>query len=221
MNNRRSTSYLLVATLLWGCSSEDSDANSNQEMESDDARWDDDERWNGNRGDDNMSGDGGDNDGDEEPNSDPGMSDPATCVAQEEWDPSWVAWEEEVLQLVNERRAEGASCGGEEFSPTGPLSMNTALQCAARLHSMDMDDQDYFSHTSLDGRSPWDRIEDAGFQGNAGGENIAAGQRSPEGVMNSWMGSSGHCSAIMNPGYEFIGVGYHPDHLWTQTFGSN
>ena len=85
---------------------------------------------------------------------------------------------------------------------------------------------DYFSHTSLDGRTFSQRIQDAGYAGGfPQGENIAAGSSTPQAVVNAWMASSGHCSNIMKGGYADIGVGYGflagstYGHYWTQNFG--
>jgi uncharacterized protein YkwD len=131
--------------------------------------------------------------------------------------------EEQVLELVNQRRSEGANCDGTAFGPTQPLEMDTQLRCAARLHAKDMVDRDFFSHESPDGEDPWTRIENAGFEGSPSGENIAAGQGSAEAVMQTWMESGEHCANIMSPSATHIGVGYARGgdwgHLWTQTFG--
>ena len=130
--------------------------------------------------------------------------------------PVYADFESEVIDLVNvERDAEGLP----------PLSYDASLADAARGHSEDMGRQDYFSHTSLDGRSPGDRIEDAGYTWNTYGENIAAGQPTPEDVIDSWMSSSGHRANILNPNFCDIGVGYAYvadstyRHYWTQDFG--
>jgi len=138
------------------------------------------------------------------------------------------ALENEVLTLVNERRAAGATCGGTAYPPTGALSMNASLRTAARLHSADMAAQDYFSHTSLDGRTFSDRMSDAGYSGAyPWGENIAAGQSTAQAVVDAWMSSSGHCANIMKSGYRVIGVGYGFGggstyrHYWTQDFGGS
>jgi uncharacterized protein YkwD len=83
----------------------------------------------------------------------------------------------------------------------------------------------YFSHTSQDGRSPWDRIAAAGYTAFATGENIAAGQATPATVVSGWMASTGHCENIMKGTSNEIGVGYAYDaaapyqRYWTQTFG--
>lgn len=136
------------------------------------------------------------------------------------------AFEQQVLTLVNNHRASGATCGGTAYPAVSPLSMDSNLRTAARDHSADMAANDYFSHTSLDGRTFSDRIFDAGYTGGSPlGENIAAGQSSPQSVVSSWMGSTGHCQNIMRAGFEDIGVGYAfvggstYGHYWTQSFG--
>jgi len=146
------------------------------------------------------------------------------CEAADDWMGAWSTLEDEVLALVNQRRAEGANCGGQgSFGPTGPLTMDPQLRCAARLHSKDMVDRDYFDHTNPDGESPWDRMEKTGYGGYSNaGENIAAGSATAAGVIDQWMGSDGHCSNIMSPDFDDIGVGYYPGgeygHVWTQVF---
>ncbi len=89
-----------------------------------------------------------------------------------------------------------------------------------------MADNNYFAHKGLDGRSPFDRMKDAGYDYNKAGENIAAGSSAPEATMQQWLGSKeGHCEAIMDPGYEDLGVGYaysptnQYQHIWVQKFG--
>ncbi len=56
-----------------------------------------------------------------------------------------------------------------------PLTHNTSLESAARVHSGDMRDRNFFSHTSpVSGRrSVRDRTDASGFSGSGVGENIA------------------------------------------------
>ncbi len=125
--------------------------------------------------------------------------------------PNASTFEQQVLALVNQERA---------IRNLHPLVMNAQLVQSARAHSADMAQQNFFSHTGLDGRSPGDRIEAAGYQGNAWGENIAFGQTTPEEVMNSWMNSPGHAANILHQDFCDIGVGYEPNgRYWTQNFG--
>jgi uncharacterized protein YkwD len=140
----------------------------------------------------------------------------------------WAQFEDEVLLLTNEARAVGANCGGEDFAATGPLTMQPNLRCSARLHSEDMGMQDYFSHTSADGRTLGDRISASGYSAGFAGENIAWGQRTPQEVVDGWLESPGHCVNIMRPQFSDIGVGYWTsggggftsDRYWTQNFGA-
>lgn len=97
--------------------------------------------------------------------------------------------------------------------------MQAALRCAARNHSMDMGERDYFDHETPEGLGPGDRLDMAEYEGTAWGENIAWGYGTPEAVVAGWMSSDGHCSNIMAPHFTQIGVGYYQGSYWTQTFG--
>jgi hypothetical protein len=124
--------------------------------------------------------------------------------------------EQEVAGLVNLER---------EIENLRPLIWDNALGSAARSHSTDMAQQNYFSHTSLDGRGFSQRISAAGYSCSTCGENIAAGYSSPQAVMNGWMNSSGHRANILNSAFCDLGVGYAFEsastygHYWTQDFG--
>lgn len=138
------------------------------------------------------------------------MSAPVASAAVQEMNPQ----EQEVLRLVNVERAK-AGCV--------PVAENPALASSARAHSTDMAQNNYFSHTSQDGRSPFDRMRAAGYTGSRMAENIAAGQPTPAAVMDSWMNSAGHRANILNCAYTDLGVGYATGGqygtYWTQNFG--
>ena len=120
----------------------------------------------------------------------------------------------QVLSLVNAER-DKAGCNA--------VRSNSALNRAAQGHSADMAAQDYFSHTSKDGRTFSQRIRAAGYSGGTLGENIAAGQSTASAVMRSWMASSGHRANILNCRFTALGVGYARGgsygYYWTQDFG--
>jgi len=147
-------------------------------------------------------------------------------TGDDDWPAKWAEFEDKVLVLVNQRRAAGAQCDGEAFGPAPALEANGYCRLSARLHAEDMAKNNYFSHTGLNGSSPFDRMADAGYNGPAPwGENIAAGQSSPEAVVDGWMHSPGHCRNIMNAGFRVLGMGYYYSassaygHLWVQNFG--
>lgn len=158
----------------------------------------------------------------------PGPEVPANeyCDSVADWDPGHAAFEREVLELVNEQRAQGGKCGGdEEFSPSGALIMNPALRCAARKHTADMIARDYFDFEDPDGQGFAERAELAGYDAEPVGQVIAAGPREPAQVVATWMSNDGNCAVLMNPEQNELGVGYLPaedstySHYWTQVFG--
>ncbi|WP_280770759.1 CAP domain-containing protein [Salipaludibacillus daqingensis] len=124
------------------------------------------------------------------------------------------AYEQEVLKLVNQER---------QNRGIQSLKMDNQVGKVARAKSQDMSDNNYFSHTSPTYGSPFDMLRHYGVNYRAAAENIAAGQRSPQQVVNSWMNSPGHRQNILNGTYTHIGIGYvntnsQYSHYWTQLF---
>ena len=129
--------------------------------------------------------------------------------------------EAEVVVLTNQERAK-AGCPA--------LTASLQLAGAAEGHSADMAINDYFSHYGLDGRSPWDRIQETGYTYSLAAENIAAGYSTPAAVVQGWMNSHGHRANILNCSLTEIGVGYvylandtgsvNYHHYWTQLFAT-
>lgn len=116
-----------------------------------------------------------------------------------------------ALARINQLRAAGADCGTSgKFAATTPVNWNTLLTRAADAHAQDMAANNYFSHTSLDGRSAGDRITAAGYAWRTYGENIAAGYSTVDSVMDGWTASPGHCANLMNPAFTEIGLACVP-----------
>ena len=135
---------------------------------------------------------------------------PGQVLLIPELDSSIIAFETEVIRLVNEVRMKN---GMKE------LKANWELSRVARYKSQDMVDNRYFSHTSPVYGSPFQMIRNFGLSFRTAGENIAYGQRTPQAVVNAWMNSAGHRANILNASYTQIGVGYAAKgHYWTQMF---
>jgi uncharacterized protein YkwD len=126
-------------------------------------------------------------------------------------------FEDQLIALMNQERA-GRGLETLEEQPQ--------LTAAARSHSADMACRNYFSHTGLDGSSPFDRMARAGYVFSAAAENLAAGHASPQAAFDGWMDSPGHRDNLLNPDYVHVGVGYafHPGSqygsYWTATYGA-
>jgi uncharacterized protein YkwD len=122
--------------------------------------------------------------------------------------------EAQVLTLVNQERAK-AGCQ--------PLTADSRLATAARLHSEDMAARNFFDHTNPDGVTFDQRITKAGYRSSGAAENIAKRQTTPASVMEAWMNSPGHRANILNCGLKNLGVGVAYQGrtpIWTQDFGS-
>ena len=125
-------------------------------------------------------------------------------------DDAVTAYEQEVIRLVNEIRAENG---------LKALTYDWELSRVARVKSQDMKDNRYFAHNSPTYGTPFQMIKNFGISYRSAGENIAKGYRTPQAVVDGWMNSSGHRANILNSGYTRIGVGYVADgHYWTQMF---
>ena len=131
----------------------------------------------------------------------------------------------EVLQAVNAVRAAGAVCGGDVYSATHALKWSKLLHQSAASHSRDMAQKQMLSHTSSNGGTLLQRLQAAGYNFGAAGENIATGQGSVKEVIASWLKSPGHCKNMLAPSYQEVGVacvrsnGARHDPYWTMNLG--
>ena len=117
---------------------------------------------------------------------------------------------EEVLRLVNiERRRVGLKS----------LKLSGSLNQSAAIRAREI--QKKFSHTRPNGSKCFTAIK---ISYGYAGENIAAGQISPEQVVEGWMNSKGHRENILSRHFQYLGVGYYNnpnadyEHYWVQLF---
>lgn len=103
-----------------------------------------------------------------------------------------------VVASVNWHRA-NAGLGG--------LTVDARLSKAAQGHSLDMANRQTMTHTGSDGLNAGQRIWLNGYGAWTWAENVAAGQVTPDQVMQAWMNSSGHRRNILNGRMVNIGVG--------------
>lgn len=87
------------------------------------------------------------------------------------------------------------------------LKYDTKLAAVAKAHSVDMVNKNYFSHNSLDGSTPFDRMNAAGLNYMAAGENLAKGYPTVFHAHNGLFNSAGHRKNILNTNFEYAGVG--------------
>ena len=102
-----------------------------------------------------------------------------------------------MLALVNEERAKQG---------LKPLIADPELAQVARQHSADMFARGYFSHYSPEGKSPFDRMHDAGVKYTVAGENLALAPTLTI-AHNGLMNSPGHRANILRPQFGRVGIG--------------
>ena len=97
------------------------------------------------------------------------------------------------------------------------LTIDTKLTAAARDHSKDMQERNFFAHESpVAGKTtPWDRAERFGT--TASGENIAMGTLDGAAANEMWWHSPGHHRNMLGD-HKRVGLGRH-NHYWTELFG--
>lgn len=106
--------------------------------------------------------------------------------------------EQKIYDLTNRAR-------DKEKLP--PLKLNALLVKVARAHSANMAKQEKLAH-ELDGKTPSQRIKDAGYAASWGGENVAETDGdTPEAIFKMLMDSAPHKANILKDKYTEIGVG--------------
>lgn len=107
-----------------------------------------------------------------------------------------------------------------------PLGINPQLAVAAQGYAIVLAEGSCFSHTCGPIPSFVQRSEQAGYTAWVWlGENIAAGQGTPEVVLAAWMASPAHRANILSPNFSEVGVGVSAGAppwgmYWVQEFGA-
>ncbi|MFX3675120.1 MAG: CAP domain-containing protein [Paenisporosarcina sp.] len=87
------------------------------------------------------------------------------------------------------------------------VKWDSLVQLTAHDHSLDMATQNYFSHTNLQGESPFDRMNEDGISYRVAGENLAYGQSSSVFAHEGLMNSIGHRENLLKPEFALLGIG--------------
>lgn len=144
------------------------------------------------------------------------FSDPLTARYAECLEPvESAAWRAEIFNLVNrERAARGLSI----------LKDNSTLAAQAEEYACELIHYDFFAHVNpVTGSTLSERSAQFDYEYRVVGENLAAGQRSPEEAFLDWMESPGHRANILDARFSELGVGIRTGGsygvYWVQEFG--
>lgn len=88
-----------------------------------------------------------------------------------------------------------------------PLKYNPALSQAAAAKAQDMFANNYWSHNSPQGKTPWDFFSQVNYSYSIAGENLAKDFYDTASMMRAWMKSPTHKANIVSTKYHEIGIG--------------
>ena len=109
---------------------------------------------------------------------------------------SEITYQKVLEQTNNERKNAGLE----------PLQYNSTLSLSAQKKAEDMFKNDYWAHTSPQGKTPWAFFEAAGYKYSVAGENLAKDFYNTDSLMKAWMNSPTHKANIVNLKYKEIGI---------------
>jgi uncharacterized protein YkwD len=116
--------------------------------------------------------------------------------------------EKYMFSLINqERSARGLN----------PLTFDNALRDVGRAHCKDMFERGYFSPYTLEGLSPFDRIDNVGIAHEYAGENLAFAPTTDI-AMKGLMNSPGHKANILSVYFGKVGVGVIDGGIYGETY---
>ena len=87
------------------------------------------------------------------------------------------------------------------------LNIDNRLSAAAQAKADDMVNNNYWSHTSPDGKTPWMFISATAYDYQIAGENLAYGFANANDAVTGWMNSPAHRANILNSNYTNVGFG--------------
>lgn len=117
-------------------------------------------------------------------------------------------WYDPLLTIHNQYRAQYG---------LPPLQPNASLMRSAGLYAQSLASSGRLDHY-LNGSNPGSRMSAQGYAWSREGENIAAGQTSPQQVMTDWMSDLGHRQNILGS-YQDVGFG-QVGNFWVVDFAA-
>ena len=135
--------------------------------------------------------------------------------------------QERMLAEINLARAQARLCGDESFASAPAVTWGCQLEQAAWIHTGDMVEHNFFSHTGSDGLNAGNRVDATGYNWKVYGENLAAGFITEKKTVEGLLESPGHCKNMMNPKFKEVGTARifteDKDYIsyWTHVFGTS
>ncbi|WOE32291.1 MULTISPECIES: CAP domain-containing protein [unclassified Acinetobacter] len=136
-------------------------------------------------------------------------------------------YREEILKQINSIRSRPQVCGNMQLSAANHLKWSNTLYKSAQVQAKDNAEQKRINHLDRIGNNLRARMQQAGYTGSAGGENLASGQGSMDEALMDWLKlSPSHCSTLMDERYTEYAISCVTNsqtkrNYWVQHFGRN
>ena len=104
--------------------------------------------------------------------------------------------EQNILNLINKYR---------QNNGLKPLMFDSRLQDLARLKANDLENNNYFSHTSPNLGTPFEMLKNNTVKYKIAGENLA-GNINEENAVIAWINSPSHRDNILEKDFEYTGI---------------
>ncbi len=132
----------------------------------------------------------------------------APILTEEEWEKVEKGEAKQIFQVTNViRQRHGLK----------PLQWEEEVAQVAYLHSREMSEYHYFSHTSPISGELQDRFKEGKISFRLAGENIAAQYVDGIAAVEGWLNSEGHRVNVLHEEFSHLGVGVY-QHYYTQNF---
>jgi uncharacterized protein YkwD len=147
----------------------------------------------------------------------------AHCESVVEWDSESAEAERGLFRFLNSARASALPCANQATGPLPPLELRPELRCAARLHSRDMSEREFFDHVNPDGVGPEDRMRRAGASFAVASETIARDaemgefQNRYQAIAELFDAGGSDCNNLADARFDAVGIGVFQG-LWTLDF---
>ncbi|ODA66273.1 Cysteine-rich secretory protein family protein [Methyloligella halotolerans] len=112
----------------------------------------------------------------------------------------------EKAPVLDAAKARDAINAYRETKGLKPLAVNAQLNQAAQIQAEDLAKRDLLDHDGSDGSTPSDRVKRTGYVAGLTGENIAAGQKTWEEVLQGWKDSPPHNRNLLLPDATEMGI---------------
>jgi uncharacterized protein YkwD len=135
-----------------------------------------------------------------------GSTEGLPCAPAAVWEMAWETLETNLIDLVNQRRQMGGTCGSQTFGSLPTLAVDPLLRDVARAHAEHMSVEDYVGFSAPDGGNWLSQV------GACGGTFVAGastkGQTTAQAMFDAIIQDEPTCQGLHGPG-TVIGVGHH------------